>query len=171
MTPKEALLKMGMRAFIDDAEQKQSAKEFVNFAFASLPEYKVLEKEIKLSEAVEPVNASLFYKDTKTRGMYACPTCHDVIYLNPRNKFENPNCCSNCGQKLDWGKKTMSERIKKGTLYDYIANNYHNMSKEELKSVIHETLWRLNQCTTEEDYIKECEEIIDNLSFLNGDEE
>ena len=65
----------------------------------------------------------------------------------------------------------MSKRVKKGTLYDYIANNYHNMSKEELKSVVLEALWRLNRCTIEEDYIQECEEIIDNVSCLNGEDE
>jgi hypothetical protein len=48
--------------------------------------------------------------------------------------------------------------IKK-RLYDHIANEYHNMSKEELKSYALEALWQLSQNTSEKDYQDCCEMI------------
>lgn len=53
--------------------------------------------------------------------------------------------------------------IKK-RLYDHIANEYHNMSKEELKSYILEALWQLSQNTSEKDYQDCCEMIYEAVN-------
>lgn len=38
-------------------------------------------------------------------------------------------------------KKQVMQAIEKGELYDFIANNYYNMTKDELKDVLLEVIW------------------------------
>ena len=53
--------------------------------------------------------------------------------------------------------------IKK-RLYDHIANEYHNMSKEELKSYALEALYQLSEYTTDDEYDECCEMIYDAVN-------
>lgn len=49
--------------------------------------------------------------------------------------------------------------IKDDTLYDYIANNYYQWSKDDLKNILLEIIWTARNYTIEEDE----KELIENL--------
>ena len=65
--------------------------------------------------------------------------------------------------------KTQKEKrkMKKQILYDYIANNYYQLSKEELKDYILEALWQIQERTLK--YDEACEEIIKAVNEIHGE--
>ncbi len=42
-------------------------------------------------------------------------------------------------------KDEVMKAIEENRLYDFIANNYYRMSKEELKDVLLEVIWNCNE--------------------------
>lgn len=48
--------------------------------------------------------------------------------------------------------------------YDYIANNYYNLSKEELRDVVKELLYSIHTNTTKEEYNKILKDAAEELA-------
>lgn len=67
------------------------------------PNYKLAEK---IMEAVEKqIPKKVGVNKNYSNGRYTiafCPTCKDVLGLLRIAKYEIHNCCSKCGQALDW---------------------------------------------------------------------
>ena len=57
--------------------------------------------------------------------------------------------------------------MKKQNLYEYIVNNYHQLTKEELKTYILEALWQISERTLQ--YDEACEEIITAVNEMHGE--
>ena len=57
-------------------------------------------------------------------------------------------------------KEQVFEALEKGELYDFIANNYYLMSKEELKDILLEVLWYLYFLSITEESYKENQQFI-----------
>lgn len=57
---------------------------------------------------------------------------------------------------MDDIKKQIIEAIEKGQLYDFIANNYYQMTKIELKDVLLEVIWSIDQADWNKDYLITC---------------
>ena len=51
--------------------------------------------------------------------------------------------------------------------YDYIANNYYKMSKEELKDVVKELLYSVHTNTTESEHNKILKDVAEELTEQN----
>jgi hypothetical protein len=64
-------------------------------------------------------------------------------------------------------KDEVMKAIEKNELYDYVANNYWNMSKEELKDILLEAIWvGCSNAPRDEDFNRE---LASNLSERWGD--
>jgi len=101
---KEALVKVGQRMFITKEEHKQWCETISKEPYEKIKEYQDVKKAIneleRLQQKETPASPILL-----PLGNFECSECHNLgTYWTEKKGIEKPNCCSHCGQRLEWGK-------------------------------------------------------------------
>lgn len=66
--------------------------------------------------------------------------------------------------------KELRESLKNGSFYDYIANNYYSMTKDQLKELILNLDWVATECMDDDEvkgFYGKLEDELDNRDFFN----